>query len=500
MADKGLTNRTIDGFLWVLSGTGFKTISQLLFLVVMARLLTPQEFGLVASVGLIIAFADMFMKAGIVPSLINLPRIHDNHLYTAFTVSLLLGTSIYTAVYFLTPWIGMLLDAGEGFTEAARTVSIVFIVMSFSKVSDALLQRELKFKQTTYIQAVSYVVGFMLVGITLGFLGFGFWSIIIAEITKSALKSVLTIIVRPHKVKLKIHYNSFKDIFYFGSGFTLGKFIDYFADNGDKMIIARLLGESALGYYTRAYQLMSVPVTIINQIFEKVLFPVMSRLQGKPQKLSDAFIKSLSFIFLISLPGSLLIYLTAPELIRAVLGPGWENTIVILQILAVGMVFRSGYKVCESLANAKGAVYQKAARQGVFAVLVFVLGGSGAVFGLPGIATGILLAFVINFLMMMRLSMKLIPIKKAEVLGSLRPALYLTAAAAVPLYYLVYFMRDINMHYMWILLLTASAFLTITAVFIKLNADFFIGWNGQWALEKITRKFKVYRFYEWMVK
>ncbi|WP_185970884.1 lipopolysaccharide biosynthesis protein [Alkalicoccobacillus porphyridii] len=495
MNEKDLLNKTINGFLWVFFGNGIKTVSKLVFLIIMARLLFPEDFGLVASLGIIISLMEVINRAGIAPSLINIKELNKNHISTGFSLSLILGVLLYIFVYSLAPIFQNFLNANEEFILAIRVMGVLFIINGISRVSDGMLQRNLNFKRINLIQIISMVIGYTLVGLILGFLGFGYWALIIAEMTKKTLNTILLFISYKHSLSVKIKRKEFKEILSYGGGFTLGTLIDYLANRGDEIIIARVLGTISLGYYTRAFQLMSVPVEILNQIFEKVLFPVMSKIKDNPKKLADIYLKNISFIFLISLPFSLYLFLLSSEIIRAVLGPNWEEAIGVLKVLAIGMVFRSGYKVSESLANASGAVYKKAGRQAIFVTFIFIFGWIGHYWGLVGISSGILLAFILNFLIMQYLTITLVPLSFSDILKSILPSIILTFVSGVPLYILTITLRNIDLNFILIVLITFTLYIILILSLIKIKPILFLGYDGAKLLKSILIRFKLEKYY-----
>jgi PST family polysaccharide transporter len=194
---------------------------------------------------------------------------------------------------------------------------------------------------------------------------------------------------------------------YFGGGFIAGRICNTLAGQGDRIVVARWLGAASLGFYQRAYQLMALPANLFGMALDKVLFPVMAKLQNQPAQLRKAYRTGVMLIALLVLPISALAYQLAPEIISVLLGDQWAEAVTPFRILAVGMLFRTSYKMSDSLARATGAVYRRAWRQGIYAALVFGGAWVGQSWGVSGVAYGILAAIFVNFLFMAQLSVKI---------------------------------------------------------------------------------------------
>src|SRR6185437_7222982 len=164
----------------------------------------------------------------------------------------------------------------------------------------------------------------------------------------------------PPPRRLALQSQAFKDLAYFGGGFTVARLANYAAVYGDNVVTGRFLGPAALGYYGRAYSLMSAPAYAFGTVLDAVLFPAMAKVQDDPPRLAAAYRRGVALIALVVLPTSAALILLAPEVIRVALGPHWTAAVAPFQILGIGMLFRTSYKMSDSIARSTGVVYRRA--------------------------------------------------------------------------------------------------------------------------------------------
>lgn len=401
---KSMSHRALSGLSWTFSGTGVRVGLEMLVFVILARLLTPKDFGIVSAAMVVVRLSEVFAQIGIGPAIVQRQDLKTMHLRTAFTISCLSGLSLTGLISLLAPAISVFFQMEE-LIPVIRGISFVFLFQGISLVGESLLQRELQFRWLAIIQSISYAVGYGIVGISLAFLGFGIWSLVIAYLSQMAFKSIFVLKVKPHPKRPALERRAITELMYFGGGFTLARIGNAIAGQGDYLVVGRWLGANALGLYSRAYQLMTIPAMLFAKVLDSVLFPAMAQIQTQPERLRVAYRRGVALIALIVLPSSAVAYVLSPELITVIFGPKWLEIVMPFRIFAIAMLFRTSYKMSDSLARATGAVYKRAWRQGVYAVLV--LGGAwiGQFWGISGVAFGVLGAIVVNFTLMAHLSL-----------------------------------------------------------------------------------------------
>src|SRR5437016_2232474 len=176
-AGQSMTNRTLSGLFWMSLATGANVVSLLLVLVVLARLLTPAEFGLAAVALMVIGFSTVFSEFGIGPAVVQRPHLRTAHLCSGFTLSVLFGVMIGALIWVTAPAVAGFFRLEE-LTHILRILAVIFPVQGLAVIADALLQRELRFRCLAVLEVVAVVLGYGVLGVTLATLGFGAWALV----------------------------------------------------------------------------------------------------------------------------------------------------------------------------------------------------------------------------------------------------------------------------------------------------------------------------------
>lgn len=407
MEKNALGRKTFTGFIWTSVGTWGQGIVQVITMVILARLLMPSDFGLASAAMVIVVFGMLFAQLGVAPALVQRYELEEVHIRTGYTISLVLGASLGIATYLAADLIAGLFQI-DGLAPLVRLTALAFPIQSLSVVAESLLQRNLRFRDLAITQTLAQFFGFGLVALTLALLGFGALALVIANIVQFALRATMLLLLSPHSKRPQFHLRAARELFYFGGGQTIARLGNQVASQADYIITGRWLGAEALGLYTRTYQLMALPATIIGTALDKVLFPSMARFQHDKPELARWFTQGSGAIALVTLPISAASFVLAPEIVLVLLGDQWTSMIPALQIFVFGMMFRTSYKISDSLARATGAVYRRAWRQSLYALAVILGAWVGQHWGIEGVATGVLGAVIFNFLLMSQLSLRLV--------------------------------------------------------------------------------------------
>lgn len=397
---KSVSQKGILGMLWTFSGSIVKILLQFIVIGILARLLTPQEFGIVAVMMILVNFSDLFTQMGIGSALIQLQRLTPKHISTGYSLSLIIGLTIGGLFYFVAPHVATFFEL-ENVDDAIRFFSIFFPINSLGSVSTSLLSRKFKFPILVKVGAISYLLGIGLTSIVLAILGFGFWSLILGQFASLVIGTSSKMYFERPSFSFSFPKKIVNEILFYGSGHTLGTIFNYFAENADNIVVGKYLGTIALGIYSKAFQLLAIPAKFFGSIFDKVLFPILSLKQNEIKKLSNFYLFSHSICFGLLMPIAVLIFINAQLIVDIVLGNQWDKVVFPLQILIIGLAFRFGSKINKSYLKSMGLVYKSAFYQLIFAVMMgsFCFIG-GLWFGLYGVAFGVLMATIGNYVQM----------------------------------------------------------------------------------------------------
>lgn len=469
-----LTERAVIGVLWTSLAMGMQAVLQLLALIILARLLTPSQFGIFAAAITVIGFISILSEFGVSAALVQHPNLDQRHQRVGFTMSLLLSVPLVGLIWIVAPVIADFFHVAE-LTRVVQIASLATIFHGASLTAEALAQRELRFRWLAAIDAAAFGVGYTIVGTALAWYGAGVWALVGAHLSQHFVRMICLLVGQPHPKRPLIERRAIGELLYFGGGFTLARIGNYFAGQGDKLVIGHWLGTQMLGLYVHASQLMTTPAILFGQILDRVLFPTMALVQLEPSRLIRAYRSGVTVCALAIFPASLVLALVAPELVLVLLGPAWSGVVVPFQILALGMLFRTSYKLSDSVARATGAVYQRAWRQAVFALAIVVGALFGQHWGLGGAAVGVVAATGLNFALMAQLSFRLVRMNSIEFGAAHLPALALGIIVIVPTWVLVTWLRDLQVSALLLLLDVAIFAPTVGLLLCWCAPSLFVG-------------------------
>jgi O-antigen/teichoic acid export membrane protein len=420
----------MGGMMWVAWGSGAVGLLKVVVLVLLTRLLTPADFGVVTAALVVINFSLNFSQVGLGPALIQRPVLEPRHTITAFLASGVFGLVLAAITWLAAPLIAQFFRM-EPLTPVVRALAIIFIISGVATVPESLLQRNLRFRLIANRDLLAYAVSWLGVGVGLAFLGWGAWSLVVAQLTQVTIRTAILLGASPPFLRGRPTWTSFVELMAYGVGQSITRMGVILANQADNLVVGRWLGPFALGIYSRAYQLMQVPTGLVADVLDKVLFPTMSRVQDDSRRLASAYLRATAALVLVMLPVGVVAAVLAPELVAVVFGSRWEALVSPFQVLALGMMLRAGIRMSDSLSRATGRVYRRAWRQWLYAGLVFFGAWAGLHWGVTGVAVGVLGALFINYLMMAQLSLSVLQVSWTRFAQAQLPALWLTLVIAL---------------------------------------------------------------------
>jgi len=424
-----LTHHAVTGMMWVAWGSGAMALLKVIVLILLTRLLSPSDFGVVSAALIVIGLSLNFSQLGLGPALVQRPVLEPRHISTAFAASTLLGLAVGSIIWLSAPLIAQFFRMPQ-LTPVVHWLALVFPITGVATVPDSLLQRDLRFRVLANRDVVSYALGYGAVGIVLALLGWGVWALVGAQVAQAIIRTGILLAASSPVLRVRPDWTSFRELLGYGVGQSAGRMAIIVANQVDNLVVGRWLGAVALGIYSRAFQLMSVPTGLLGDVLDKVLFPTMARVQGDVRRLASAYLRATALLALVTLPVGVVAAVLAPDLVAVAFGPRWQALVAPFQVLVLGMMFRTGSRMSESLSRATGKVYRRAWRQALFAALVFFGALAGHRWGVTGVAFGVLLALLANYLLMAHLSLEVIAVSWTQFMAAQAPALRLTAVVA----------------------------------------------------------------------
>jgi O-antigen/teichoic acid export membrane protein len=278
---ESLTRRTTRAAQWRFASSIIGAALQFVVSVLLARLLSPRDFGMVALAFLVLGLARLLGDLGMGNAVVQRPGLTERHVRTAFTVSTLIGVATAALIVAAAP-IGAVMLIEPMLTPMLRMLSIPFIFSGMSTVATALLRRNLDFKLRFFVEIGSYVVGYAGVATSLAVLGYGVWSLIYGGLAQSLLATTAQMALVRHSIRPLLGRSELRDLLGLGVGATLSGFVNYVALNGDNFIVGRWNGATSLGLYNRAYTLMNMPFTHVSSVISGSCFRRLPRYRQSP--------------------------------------------------------------------------------------------------------------------------------------------------------------------------------------------------------------------------
>jgi len=352
--------------------------------IIMARLLTPSDFGLLGMAMVVIGFGALFRELGAEGALIQRKDTSEKLLSSVFWFNVLLGVATMALVYASAPLAAHFYHEPK-VSRVIKALSLVFVISGSSAVHAAILTRNMEFRQMAALEIVSSVAG-AAVGVVCALYGQGVWSLVYQSITIAAVSSISLWTASRWRPLFFFDRDELKTVWDYTlnlSGYTL---FNYFARNADNFLIGRYCGSGNLGYYSVAYQIMFYPLQTISAVFGRVMFPVLSKLQTNNAGFKSAYIKMVSVIAVFTFPITFGMLAVADPLVTLLLGAKWEPAIWLILVLApVGLI--------QSIGTTVGVIYKAKGRTGlmfkwgVFAGMLVILSFAiGLQWGVRGVA------------------------------------------------------------------------------------------------------------------
>ena len=431
--ETSLSERTLSGLGWSYLSTFTKAFLSLLVLVILARLLTPVDFGLLAIAWIFIMLGNRFGQAFVGPAVIQRAELTDRHIQVGFTLSALIGIAMAAMIWLLAPFIGDFFRESTA-TQVLQALSIIFVISGIGSVPAHLLRRDLRFKELMVADVLAYSIGYGLTAIVLAVQGYGVWSLVWGEIMHRAIHAAMTVRYTRMRLYPRWALREATDLLSRGAGFSLARSFEFIARQGGYFVVGRWLGAGALGYFTRADKLILLPRNYVGQSLFHVLFPAMAQRQQGPERLATIYLHGSEVLSLVALPVSAMLFVCAPEIVSVILGGQWGPVVILLQILAFAVLFQMCDILNFAVIGALGAVYRQSWRQGIHAVLV--VGGAwyASRWGLEAVVIVIVGAQVLAYLLLTQLTVSLLAVRWRHLLRCCLPALWAGAWAAAALW------------------------------------------------------------------
>ena len=439
-----IRKKVLHGILFTALGRYSNVLLSIIVGAFLARLLTPNDFGIVSIVTIFIAFFQLLSEVGIGPAIIQNKTLNKKDIESIFSFSIIIGF-VFALLFFESSTLVSNFYNLKILEKLCKLLSISVLFYSFNVVPQALCYKNHKFKKIAIITVfVQLFTGFL--AVILALLHFSYYSLIIKAILDSFFLFLGNYYLEPVKFSFKINYEAIKKIGKFAGFQFLFNFINYFSRNSDNLLIGKYLNVGMLGYYDKAYKLMLMPVSNLTFVITPVLQPILSDYQNDKTRIYNSYLKVIKLLASIGFPLSSFLFFAAPEIILLLFGPQWSNSVHIFQLLSITVGL-------QLLLSTSGSIFQAANRvdllfiSGFFSSFLMIGGISFGIFfgkSLDAVGYGLISAFFINFIQAFYIL--IVKVLNSSFINFFRDLIY-PIISAISVAFSLYLISNIKIHY-----------------------------------------------------
>ena len=398
-----LSERSVTALKWNYIGAFAAMLSQFAIGIVLARLLGPEPFGVVAIALLVLSLGNLFAEGGLGAALIQKRDITDQDIRSVFFAQILIGFFIAAAVIAFTPWIVSFFKKPDA-KFVVMVMAISMAIQPVGQTATALLRRKLEFKKIQLIRLISYLFGYLAIGVPLAFLGVGVWSLVVAHLIQTTFYSFTVYFIARHPVFPLARPDRCR-LLKFGATLTANNITSWGISNLDTAIVGRFFGTVDLGLYNRAFNLVNMPMSAVVSSIQGVLFSAYARSQDNRSALRRTYVVSIGGMALLLLPMFAAVSAVPESIILGLYGGKWQLAIPLLTPLALAMPLNAMLAMAGPLLTGIGLPQKELIAQIVtlfFMVPALLLASRHS---LEAVAWVILCTYILRFLLLTLMSL-----------------------------------------------------------------------------------------------
>lgn len=435
---------------------------------ILARLLTPNEFGLMALGLIVIGFLDTFSGMGVENVIIYKQENIEHNSNVAFTLGLIINSTISITTFLIAPFVAAFFNDPR-VTDILRALSVIFVIWGIGNIHAARLKKELRFRQTL-LPELGKSAAKAIVSIGMALMGYGVWSLVWGQIAANVAASSLYWLTYRWRPRLDLDLATSRELLGYSSQTVLTAFMGVIMSNIDYLIVGKRLGSENLGYYTMAFRVPELLIINTCYIVSNALFPAYSKVQNDLKTLQKGFLLTLRYIALYTVPVGVGIIILTPELVKVVFGDRWIPAIPVMQAISL-------YAVIYSLSFNSGDIYKATGRPDIINKLGLI--NLAVAIPLLWLASGydiyrVALAQIAahTFLTIMRLVVikRIISLRYVDIISAIQPAASGTLIMAMGVYFIHIWLRGLDPLYQLVVLPVVGCAIYAAAIWL-INRD-----------------------------
>jgi len=334
-----LANKVIRGTLWIAASYIITSILYFLRTIILVRLLSPIDFGLMGIVRVALNMLERFTETGIGAALVQKKEVGESTLNTTWVITAIRGAILFIALYVFAMPIARFYN-NEHLSPILKFVSFSFLFSGITSVSVFLFVKELNFKNKIILEQAN-AISATVVSVILAIIFRNVWALAIGYLVGTIVGFIFSYILHPFRPSFKFDLNAAKGLFDFGKYIFAAGIVVFLAMQGPDALVGKILGLNSLGFYVIAFNIANMPATSVTHLTSQIAFPVYAKLQDDLPKLREGYLKIIRLITFLSAPLAGGIFMLIPEFIQIFLGVRWTPIILPVRILCVMGFVRS---------------------------------------------------------------------------------------------------------------------------------------------------------------
>ena len=480
-----LKDKTVTGISWSFVESIARSGISFIFGIIMARLLSPREFGLVGMTTFFVAFSQPFIISGLSQALVRKLHCTQEDYSTVFFFNLATSITAYIILFFTAGAISSFFNEPQ-LILILRVLSLTIVINSVSLVQMVILTKKIDFKLLTKITIISTVCAGV-IAIFLAYLGFGVWSLVIKHLIISTLSMLLLLYWNRWRPSLLFSWQSFKEMYSFGWKLMVSGLLNTVQVNIFKLVIGKYYTASDLGFYTRAEMFKKIPAENITRVIQRVSYPVLSSIQDEKNRLKANYRKLIKSTMLITLVSMLSLAAVARPLIITLIGEQWLPSVLYLQLLCFVGIFFPLIAINANMMQVQGRsdlILKINILRKILLIPVVII---GIIYGISSMIIGLIIESLIAYFLYSYWSGKMIGYTSVHQIKDIVPSFLLASTVGIFVFLIGHFLQasPIVTLIMQVLVFIGAS-LAITEVF-KMEDYLFL--KGI-VMEKVFQRFK----------
>lgn len=371
--EESLFQRVIKSSFWVFLFRIINRCFSFIRIIILARILAPNDFGLMGIALLIMASLESFSETGFQTALIQKKENIRSYLDSAWTILILRGFILFGILFFIAPYASIFFEAPEA-KPIIQVIGFTVLLHAFSNIGIVYFQKELEFNKQ-FVYQLSITLADFIVVIFAALILKNVWALVLGLLAGNLIGLIMSYKIHPYRPRLNFDFGKAKELFGFGKWILGSSILAFLVSNGDNIIVGKLLGVTALGYYQLAYRISIMPATQITHVISQVAFPAYSKLQDNLPILRKAYLNTFQLTAFLSFPTSGFIFILASDFTMIFLGEKWMPIVPVMQILVIwGLMLSIGSMIGTlwlSVGKPQMVTFLQVAKLVILAILIY---------------------------------------------------------------------------------------------------------------------------------